>query len=234
MLLLKRNSSMEFVFFYNEKEDYKQAPSLTPTSKSFLCTLLSIHTAETHKPCKQSMHMSMFAGRIFKQLLVLYHKSVWHTDVFFFCRLNPSRWMRRTRPTHWYLWPPCPRSPSTNPLLTESLHQKTGPTPARQLTGTLPVWPLWLTLRCESHFHLCCCRDHLLLPFSSVKHSACLHRLEHPSYNHHIYATGTHFRVQDTGVSWFQKSGYDVYIPKHKNLIPKNPNPIKTGILKSI
>lgn len=93
--------------------------------------------------------MPVFARHIFKQLL--------HTDVFSWCiffRLNLSRWTRRTRPTHWYLWPPCPRNPSTNPLSTGSLHQKTGPAP--QLTGTLPAGALWLTLRCESHVHVLC------------------------------------------------------------------------------
>lgn len=120
-----------------------------------------------------------------------------------FFRLNPSRWTRRTRPTHWYLWPPCPRSPSTNPLSTGSLHPKMGPAPL--LTGTLPVGPLWLTLRCEAHFHLLhhdastqdpVCAGTALTAgaaftfllsfyffFLTKKHSVHLRGLEYPSYD---------------------------------------------------
>lgn len=119
---------------------------------------------------------------------------------FFFFRLSLTRWTRRTRPTRWSPWPLCPRSPWTKPLPTRSLHQKMGPAP--QLTGTLPVGPLWLTLRCESHFHLL---DHdtstqdpahagttvpaeaaftFLLPFFLFffQHLVHLHGLEYPSY----------------------------------------------------
>lgn len=190
--------------------------------------------------------MPVFARHIFKQLL--------HTDVFSWCiffRLNLSRWTRRTRPTHWYLWPPCPRNPSTNPLSTGSLHQKTGPAP--QLTGTLPAGALWLTLRCESHVHVLR-RDtptqvpvhtgtavtaeaaFTFLPFSFFfKHSVHLHGFEYPSSER--YSGYDHFKYMLQDPISFRmfpgyKSEYDVYMHKHKNGIPKNPS--KTKILKSM
>lgn len=176
----------------------------------------------------------------------------------FFFRLNLSRWTRRTRPTHWCLWPPCPRSPSTNPLSTGSLHQKMGPAPAPQLTGTLPVGPLWLTLRCESHFHLLYCDTStqdpvhagtavtaeaaftFLLPFFFLTFNAFTWSWVSQLWAiFHLWSFYICCRIpfsfgcfQDTGVSWFLKLGYDVYMHKHKNGISKNP--IKTKMLKSI
>lgn len=99
-----------------------------------------------------------------------------------FFRLNLSRWTRRTWPTHWYLWPRCPRSPSINPLSTGNLRQKMGPAPAPQLTATLPVGPLWLTRRCESYFHLLYCETSAQDPASPCRHHwYCRGRLHRPS-----------------------------------------------------
>lgn len=126
----------------------EQAPRLPVLSKlaPAAFTLLSVNAAETHKlhkvrmcPCLQGTSLSSCCTLM------------GFIDAFFF-RLNRSRWTRRTRPIRWYLWPPCPRSPSTNPPSTGSLRQKMGP--ALRLTATLPAVPLWPTPRCESHFHL--------------------------------------------------------------------------------
>lgn len=159
--------------------------------------------------------------------------------VLLFFRLNLSRWTRRTRPTHWYLWPPCRRSPSTNPLSTGSLHQKMGPTPAPQLTGTLPVGPLWLILRCESPFHLLY-RDTHPHRTPSMQALLLLQRPPSPSFFLFFFnilcfymdlstpvMSNIPFMIisyiccripfsfegfQDTGVSWFLKWGYNVYM----------------------
>lgn len=145
--------------------------------------------------------MYVSATCIFKQLLACYHKLLSHTDVFrwcFICRPNRSRWMRRTRPTHWYQWLPFLRDPLTNPPSTESLRQKTGPTPAPRLTATPTMWPLWLTLRCESYFQLLYCdtsqTQSMQAPLSQQRSAECLHGLEYPDY--------AHFMVEDPIFLW--------------------------------
>lgn len=88
---------------------------------------------------------------ILKQLSVL---DLWYQCCLCsFLRLNLTRWMRRTRPTPWYLWLPSHRNPLTSRLSTASLRQKMGPTPTPtpRLTDTLPARRQWLTLRCESY-----------------------------------------------------------------------------------
>lgn len=156
--------------------------------------------------------MYVSATCIFKQLLVCCHKSVSHTDVFhwcFICRPNRFRWMRRTRPTHWYRWLPFHRNPLTNPPSRESLRQKTGPTPAPRLMATLTMWPLWLTLRCDhrSYFNsstvthpqrtqsmqapLFAAEITFTCLYKKKKH---LHGLEHPDY--------AHFMLEDPIFLW--------------------------------
>lgn len=162
----------------------------------------------------ESMYVS--ATCIFKQLLVCYHKSVSHTNVFRWCfRPNHSRWMRRTRPTHWYRWLPFTRNPLTNPPSTESLRQKTEPTPAPRLMATPTMWPLWLTLRCESYFQLLYCDTSTEDPVhasTSVtaeitftclykKKKKCLHGLEYPDY--------AHFMLEDPTFLWSSPGSLD-------------------------
>jgi len=64
-------------------------------------------------------------------------------------RPSLSRWMRRTRPIPWCLWPPSPKSPSTSRPPTASLRQKMGPTRPPPPTDTLPPRLRWPTRRCE-------------------------------------------------------------------------------------
>lgn len=173
-----------------------------------------------------------------------------HSDVFhwcFICRPNRSRWMRRTRPTHWYRWLPFPRNPLTNPPSTESLRQKTGPTQAPWLTATPTMWPLWLTLRCESYFQLLYCDTSTEDPihastsvaaeinFTCLYKKKCVFTRSWISRLYSFYARGSHFLMEFSRkprISWILKSEHDVYIHKHKNRIPKSP--IKTGMLKSM
>lgn len=82
---------------------------------------------------------------------VLKHKlSVLKMWLWFFYRLTPSRWMKRTRPTPWCPWLLCPRSLSTSQRSTESLHLRTGQTPPPPLTDTRQTKPKWQTQRCKS------------------------------------------------------------------------------------